>query len=142
MEYYGKEKRLYHGIWAPLILIIVIPVALFFFFKAVFLRFASYDIYPLNNMSLGFAGLVTSLFGISCLLSGIFYDLFKAMINRIKETLEFFDFGSKEAFSWYFYEFVREGGIILWTFILFTIANIVMTIIGFFNYFNWYFLNK
>ena len=140
MEFTGKEKKVYKGIWIPFLIIVIVPFAFYFFFHYILSKFeVPYPEHVMFYMSIGFAGVVGSAFGFSCLFSGFVHDIFLAMINRIKDTLEFFDFGSKEAFKWYFSEFINDGGIILWIFLLELAANVFIMLFGFINFYNWYF---
>ena len=138
MEHYGKEKKLYHGIVIPFILIVLVPIVLFILFRFVITQFVYYEDMIANYMAMTFTGIVTFLIYLYFIFWGFIHDLFIAMIDRIKDVFEFFDFGSKEAFDWYFYRFKQDGGIILWLYLLIFAANIVMCLFGAFSFFNWY----
>ena len=137
MQYQWKEKKVYHGVAIPFIIFIVFPIGMYFLFRFFISHYNSLPDFALNNMALGFAGLTSTIFGLGCLLSGIIYYQFVAMITRIKETIYYYGFGSKEGFKWYFGEFWRDGGIIMWLFFLVLAADVVITTIGFTNYFSW-----
>lgn len=138
MEYEGKEKRIYHGIWIPFLLIIVFPTVCYFIFYAVFTHFTNHPHDIVIKMSLGFAGIIGTLFCLSCLLCGFLTDLLKAFGRRIKETISYFKPFSKQAFSWYFEQFKHDGGILIWLFFLILIAFIIIGIYGFVSFFSWY----
>ncbi len=138
MEYEGKEKRVYHGIWIPFILIVLVPTGCFFLFYWAIGHFSKLPQDALIKMCLGFAGLEGFLFGMICLISGFIHDLFLAMINRIKDTFEYFTPFSKDAFKWYFYQFKQDGGIIIWVFLLLIIAFLIISIYGFTSFMDWY----
>ena len=138
MEHYAKEKKIYKGIWIPFIVMVLVP-AIFF----VVLYFAIMNNVTTNQnyvlyICFSFSGLVGFLFGIICILSGLISDYFAAMINRIKETVEFYGFFTKRGFSYYFYEFIRCGGPLMWAFLLVIAGFAVMSAIGFVNFFQVY----
>ena len=138
MEYDGKEKKVYKGIWIPFLCMIFVPAICFALFYGVFTRFTSHPQDIVIKMSLGFSGTIGFLFCMICLVCGFIGDLFTAFINRIKDTVEFFKPFSKEAFHWYFYQFKRDGGIIMWLFFLFLIAFAIIGVYGFVSFFSWY----
>ena len=138
MEYEGKEKKVYHGIWIPFIILILVPIGLFFLFYWAVCYFSKLPQDSLIKMCLGFAGLEGFLFGLICLISGFIHDLFIAMIDRIKDTIEYFPLFSKEAFKWYFYQFKKDGGIIIWIFLLLLTIFAAISIYGFASFMNWY----
>ena len=93
------------------------------------------------NICLGIAGICGFCFCMICMLNGFVHDIFLAWIRRIKETIAYFPPFSKDAFKWYFYNFIYDGGPILWIFLL---IIVVYTIIGAYNitaFCTWY-LNK
>ena len=139
MEYYGKKKRVYRGIGIAFAALIGLPLALFVLFYWAIALHNSYPQEVIIYISMAFAGMAGFIFGITCLIAGFVHDIFIAMIDRIKDVCEFFDFGSKEAFAWYFNEFIHDGGIILWLFLLIMGGLLASSILGFSNFFNWYF---
>ena len=138
MEYYGKNKKVYKGIWISFLFLILVPFSVFFLFRYVFVRFYSYPEDITNSLSIGFAGTIGFLFSAFCLVNGFIQEMFLGLIQRIKDTISYFGFGGKGALSWYFSEFIRTGGPLMWLFFLIWAANIVVAVIGFSNFFSWY----
>lgn len=138
MEFEGKEKRVYHGIWIPFLLIILVPTICYIGFYLCFSRFTDHSQDIVIKMSLGFSGLIGVLFCLICLISGFIHDLFVAMINRIRDVFEYFKPFSKEANRWYFEQFKQDGGIIIWIFFLLLFSFLAISIYGFTAFFSWY----
>lgn len=131
MEHYGKEKKVYSGIWIPFILIIAVPTVNYFLFFWAISQFSKLDNTLVMYTSIAFAGLTGVLFFIGCLISGFVHDLFEAMIYRIKDTIEFFGWFSIDGIKYYFREFIHDGGPILWMFFILMLGIIAVTIFGF-----------
>ena len=135
MEHYGKEKKIYKGIWISFVAMLVVPVALFLlFYFAIMGKITANNNYAFY-ISLAFSGLLGFMFGLVCILSGLIHDYFVAMINRIRDTIEFYGFFSKRGLSYYFTEFVHGGGPIMWGFLLLMSLFAVISVIGFANFF-------
>ena len=135
MEYYGKEKNYYHGMWIGFLIMILFPATMF---GAFFLIFNAIDKYSVNQaiyMSFGFAGLVGFVFAIICIFAGFLRDLLSALFNRIRDTIEYFGFFSKDGIKFYFREFIIGGGPILWTFFILMFAYLGVSIYGFISFF-------
>ena len=135
MEYYGKNKKPYRGIWIAFVTMFLVPVAFFALFY-----FAIMSKITVNNqyafyISLSFSGLVGFIYGVICILSGLISDLFSAMVTRVRETLTYFGLFSKDGFKYYIHEFINDGGPIMWGFLLLMGSFAVISIIGFANFF-------
>ena len=136
MEFYGKEKRIYNGIWIAFIALAAFPAIIFWLLHwAISYRTSSTPEQALF-MSLGFAGLIGLLFSMICVFSGLLSDLFEDMIKRIRETIEFYGFFSKDGFSYYWHSFIHDGGPVMWGFIIFTLAYAGVSAFGFIKYFS------
>ena len=139
MEFIGKEKRIYHGIWIAFVAFVVFPLAFFFLLRFAINHYNNYSEDLLNSLALGFAALVGFLFGMICLVCGLIQDMFSAFLKRIRERFEYFDFISKEGNSWYFHEFIHDGGIIMWLFLLILVIYALLSLAGFSYFFTWYY---
>ncbi len=138
MEYYGKEKKVYQAIWIAFLGLILFPGVVGFIFYACA---GYYFDYPLDidiKIAMAFGGMVGVLFCIICILTGFIGDVFTSLIDRIRETHDYFPKLNKEAIRWYFYRFKVDGGFILWGFLLIFAAYIGCTLFGFFSFFVWY----
>ena len=138
MEYYGKKKRLYNGIPIAFVVMIFVPVFFFFLFYGVFNRFFDYPNDIKIAMAIGFSMLVGTIFDIICIACGFLTDLFASMIERMRNFKEYYGKISKESLSWYFSEFVHDGGPIMWIFLLIMIATIFASAFGFGYFLSWY----
>lgn len=135
MEYYGKNKKPYRGIWIAFIAMLAVPVAFFaLFYFAIMTKVTVNNQYAFY-ISLSFSALVGFVFGVICILTGLISDLFAAMVARIKETLTYFGLFSKDGLKYYFNEFIHDGGPIMWGFLLLMGIFAVVSIIGFANFF-------
>ena len=135
MEYYGKEKRPYRGIWIAFINMIIFPIMIYGLFYWAMTSKTTLPHDEIVYMCLGFAGLVGLIYSIICILVGMIGDLFEAMITRIRETIQFYGFFTKRGCKYYWYNFIHDGGSIMWGFFLFMFANIGVSAFGFVNYF-------
>ena len=140
MEHQGKEKNVYKGIWIAFIVLLMVPAVFFLLFFSVIK--SNYEGQKLENLiyaSLTFSCAVGFLFCLVLIFTGFIKDLFVALIDRIKETFEYFTPFSKDATKWYFYKFWKDGGIIMWLFLLTMVAYLVITIISASKTLDWYF---
>ena len=133
MEYQGKEKKPYRGIYIAFIVMIAVPIGLYFFFYAI-LNIKNNTPEMARYMSLTFAGAASILFDLLCagygFIGGMLIDLFK----RIKNTLSLFKPFEKGSCSFYFNQFIHDGGPILWLFFIVFGATIGMMTYGLVNY--------
>ncbi len=138
MEHIGKERKLYNGIAIPFILILVIPVGFYYFFNVIFTKFTDHTAEVIIYMSLGFAGLVGTLFNTIFIIDGFIHDLFISFIMRLARLFSEIKVFKKKAFAWYFEDFKENGGIIIWIFLLIYVATLCMCIYGFSKFGMWY----
>ncbi len=134
MEYYGKNKKIYNGVWFPFITILVFPVIVFFLFKYVFTWTGRES--EADKLAFAFASLCAVFFDLSCMAHGFIHDCFIGFVRRIKETLEYFKPFSKGSWSYYFHMFIEDGGPIMWIFILIFAVTIGFTIYSWIVVFN------
>ena len=138
MEYEGKKKSLYRGIWIPFVLMVAVPTILYFVFYFAIGTFSTLPHHIVVDVALGFAALVGTLFMISCWIAGFLSGFFSAWFKRIYMLFTNIKIFKGKAIRWYFEDFVRTGGIILWLFFLFLILNILLSLFGFISFFVWY----
>ena len=136
MEFQGKEKRPYHGIWIAFIAMIAFPAVIFGVLYWAVSNKTSYSHDEIFYMLLGFVGAIGVFFCVILILTGMIGDLFEAMIKRIRETHDYYGLLSKEGFSYYWYNFFHDGGPIMWLFFLVMIGYAVTSVLGFIKYFS------
>ena len=139
MEYMAKEKRIYNGIWIAFVVILLMPVACFFICYTQIGRYFNYPQDMLIKLCLGIAGLEGVFFCFLCTFHGFVHDIVLAWFRRVKETIQYFPPFSKDAFSWYFYNFLHDGGPIFWIFVAILIAYALTSAYGFSTFFTWYY---
>ena len=140
MEFDGKEKKIYHGIWIPFVLILLVPVGIFFLCFGGLSHFTQHysdDLLLYTCLSIAF--FCGFLFGLICLLSGFIHEQFLLLIDRIRDTFDYFKPFSKDAIKWYFYNFKKDGGIIIWIFLLILVGFAVAFAICFTTYLHLYY---
>ena len=142
MEHYGKKKQVYHGIVIPFVVIILMPIVCFFIVYSQIIKYSNLPHEVIMNICLGIAGICGFCFCMICMLSGFVHDIFLAWIRRIKETIAYFPPFSKDAFKWYFYNFIYDGGPILWIFLFIMVVYIIIGAYNITAFCNWYYLNK
>lgn len=138
MEHYGKETNIYKGIWISFIVLISVPVFFYFFFYGVIGK--TYDL-PQETLvytCLAFASVVSFLFNLICWVTGFLNGLVSSMVRRIYNLFANIKIFKGKAVRWYFESFVRNGGFILWGFIIFFIVSAIIGVIGFYHFFTWY----
>lgn len=139
MEQNGKQVHLYRGIWFALISIIAVPVGIFFLLFAVINRYFDHPMVIKIDISLGFGGAIGCFYIITLFFAGHADDLLRAIGDRVTETREFYGgIFNKDGLKWYFSKFVEDGGIILWTLVLFALIYAGISVYGFYNFYIWY----
>lgn len=138
MEHYGKKVNVNKGLGFTLFFITLFPILIFLLFYYIFNRYTDYANDITLYMTLGFTGMAGSLFYVVCMYTGYIHDLVVAMFRRLKELFGNIKIFKGLAFKWYFEEFIRKGGIILWFFLLVFFINVFLAIFGFVNFFSWY----
>ena len=138
MEHYGKEKKIYHGFIIPYIVMIVVPIVLYFPFYYAIKHFSKFPDIIIVYMSIAFSALIGVLFEISCIISGFVHDNFLAMLARIRALFSNYKIFKKQAFKWYWDDFKETGGIIFWIFVLVFLATTTVCVYYFIRFFAWY----
>ena len=117
MEELGKHKQPYRGIVIPFLIMIALPIGSYFFLSWIISR--NHEITKqITDMCIGFAGIIGVCFDLLVVGFGFIGDLLRALVHRIKETLEYYRPFEKGSWSYYFSLFIRDGGPILWIFII------------------------
>lgn len=135
MEYTGKNKSPYYGVWQTCLLLIIVPIALFAGIYFIFEKYQNYSkiINCYGAMGIGFG--VGSLFHISCIIAGLFKGLFSIVINRIAEFFSNLSISFKFAFKLYI-EDLKTNGMVFWIYFVIVLLFIAFSIYGFIMYFS------
>ena len=122
MEELGKHVNPYRGLLICFIVMIAAPVAGFLIIQ----RYM--DIY----LAIGLSGTIGFCFTVICWICGFLRGLFQALIDRVRETRDFYGgIFNKEGFKWYFTRFFEDGGIIIYLFFLLMLTYVGLAIFGF-----------
>ena len=135
MEYEAKKKSVYKGIGIVFFFLLLVPIAMFFFFVLIFNKYTDHTKDIIVYMSLGFSGAIGTLI---CLITGLISDLLSKMFKRIKHLFANIGIFKGKAIKWYFEDYWRNGGIIIFLFFLWLAICAFCTIFGFVNFFSWY----
>lgn len=133
MEYQGKEKSTYYGVWQSCLLLIIVPIAMYFFFNWVFKSFGM-PAEERKYCALAFGFLIGSLFSLSCALAGLFKGTFTVIKNRISEFFGNLSISFKFACR-YYWENIKEYGVVFWIFFIIIGATIGTCVYSFIKYF-------
>lgn len=127
MEYEGKEKSPYHGVWIVCAVMIIVP---FVFFGVLYWAMSANSsetpyacLY--TSLSIGFA--LGSLTHLSFVIVGLFRGTFAVVINRWVEFFANAKISVKGAFRWY-WQSVKHDGIVFWLYFVIIVATLVVTI--------------
>lgn len=134
MEYTGKNKSPYYGLWQTCLLLISVPTILFLI---IFYLFEKFQDYPkiLNcyaSMGLGFG--IGALFQFTCIIAGLFKGNFIVVVKRISNFFENLSVSFKFAVKYYF-EDLKMYGCAFWFYFLIIVVCVILSIIGFYMYF-------
>lgn len=136
MEYQAKEKGPYYGVWQTCLLLIVIPIALYFILYNLIGKFQEFnELAKYTAMGFGFG--IGSLFHISCAIAGLFKGTFKVVKNRIGDLFSNLKVSAKFAFK-YYWEDVKSEGIVFWIYFVIILTFIILTITSFTSFFKLY----
>ena len=133
MEYEGKNKSPYYGVWQSALLMIAAPVAMYFFFKIPFVTYSKMSKEEIHYCSLAFGCGVAFLFQFSCVIAGLFKGTLKVVINRLKEFFGNLSISVKFAYKYYF-ENIKEEGVVFWIFFVIITTTLGVTLFGIFSY--------
>lgn len=138
MEHYGKKERPYRGMIIPYIVMLCVPVIVYFLCYNVMKGSYMTDEKALVYSSLFFSGLVGIFFGLLCFGRGLNHDFFSKFVDRVKETHELFGLFTKDGFKYYFDCFIRDGGPLFYIFVLVELIYVFICLFGLFNFLDWY----
>ncbi len=136
MEYQGKEKGPYYGVWQTSLLLISIPIIFYFILYYFIAKFqGSSELAKYTAMGFGFG--IGSLFNISCAIAGLFKGTFKVVKKRIRDLFSNFRVSIKFAFK-YYWEDIKSEGIVFWIYFFMILTFIILAIAAFNSFFNLY----
>ena len=133
MEELGKKKKPYRGMLIPFILMVAVPIPLYFLFYYV-LNTVNNTPQMAHYMALAFAGLAGVCFDLMCVICGLFSDLFEFLIIRIKLVFYLYKPFEKGSAKFYFSEFIRGAGPLLWLYLILIGVTIGVTAYGMYNF--------
>ena len=133
MEYEGKNKSPYYGIWQSAVLLTLAPFIMFVFFKVIFHLYTKMTPDQILYSSLAFGAGIASIFQLSCVVAGLFKGTLKVVLLRLKEFFGNLSISVKFAFKYYF-ENIKQEGIVFWIFFDIITATLGLTIFSIIKY--------
>ena len=133
MEYQGKEKSPYYGVWQSAVILTIVPIAVTLFFYWVIGKYSNMNDQQVLYSSIAFGCGVAFLFQLMCIIAGLFKGTLKVVINRLKEFVSNLSISAKFAFTYYF-ENIKSEGIVFWIFFVIIGTTLFMTLFGVFSY--------
>lgn len=109
MDYRGTNKKHYRGFWLECFLLIIVPVALYLMFFAVFGAFfpARKELNEISARVLGFG--LGSVYHASCFVAGAFSEAWDSVKTRLCNFIENLGYSPRIAFRGYIYDLESEG---------------------------------
>ena len=135
MEYQGKNKSPYYGVWQSSLLLIAVPIVLFFFFKGIFDLEGKLTSEQIIHSSLFFGCGVASIFQLSCVLAGLFKGTFVVVVERLKELFGNLPISFRFAMKHY-WENVKSEGIVFWIYFDILTITLILCCYGGYHYFS------
>ena len=132
------KRSPYRGILFTLIMLIGVPVGLYFFLKLILTVGVPYRDYDLNKytaQALGFG--CGFLFQMCCILCGLFTPSFRAVAKRVGNFFGNLIVSFKFAITIYFDE-VKEDGVVFWIYLFIVVSTLYFSISGFLNFISLY----
>ena len=133
MEYEGKNKSPYYGVWQSALFLTIAPILMYFFFKIIFIKYSRMSANQIHYSSLAFGCGVAFLFQFSCVIAGLFKGTLKVVLRRLKEFFSNLTISIKFAYKYYF-ENIRQEGVVFWIFFVIIGATLFATVFGIFKY--------
>ena len=133
MEYDGKNKSPYYGVWQSALLLTFAPFIMFIFFKWIIHSYSRMTPDQILYSSLAFGSGVAFIFQFSCVIAGLFKGTLKVVISRLKEFFGNLSISAKFAFKYYF-ENIKQEGIVFWIYFDIIVATLGLTIFSIFKY--------
>ncbi len=126
----GRKKSPYHGIVLSCFLLIIVPIAMYFFMVLVFKKFDKNPHEELNTYTCIVLGVgVGFLFQLSCIFGGLFRGTFSVVVKRV---VNFFDnLTISFRFAWKMYvDELKEDGVVFWIILIIILATLAVVIYG------------
>ena len=133
MEYDGKNKSPYYGVWQSVLLLTFAPFIMFIFFKWVLHTYSKMTPDQILYSLLAFGSGVAFIFQFSCVIAGLFKGTLKVVIARLKEFFGNLSISVKFAYKYYF-ENIKEEGVVFWIFFVIITTTLGVTLFGIFSY--------
>lgn len=133
MEYEGKNKSPYYGVWQTALLLTAAPFLMTLFFKAIFDKYSKMTDPQILFSAMAFGCGVAFMFQLTCIIAGLFKGTLTVVIKRLKEFFGNLSISAKFAFKYYF-ENIKEEGIVFWIFFVIIGSTLGATIFGIFKY--------
>lgn len=125
-----KNKSPYHGIFVICFFLIVVPVALYFLFRAIFSVTQTDFPAELNEATARTVAFgVGFLFHLACIIAGALKDSFRLAVMRVADFFENWKVSFKLACSCYVDD-IKENGIAFWIMFAIMIANFCVFVSG------------
>lgn len=139
MEHEAKNKSPYKGVGVVCILLVLVPLAVYFIIYGAINNFQANKYLDAHNIltSKIFATLIGFLFHISCFVAGVFKDARAAVVERRKEFRENLFLSLGFAISSYFYD-MRKNGIVYLIYSVIILANVILLLHSLYTYMNLY----
>lgn len=134
------KRSPYRGILFTLIILIGVPVGLYFFLKVILtanVSSAQYEINKYTAQALGFG--CGFLFHISCIICGLFKPSFRAVSKRVVNFFSNLTVSFKFAITMYFDD-LKEDGAVFWIYFTIIVATVILSVSGFKSFFDLYFI--
>ena len=134
MEYVGKNKSPYYGVFLSSLLLIIVPILSFLLFFSIMNRYPDLNDQEVIYTSLFFGCGVAWIFQCSCVLAGLLKGTFKVVIDRLKEFFGNLSISIKFAFK-YYWENIKSEGVVFWIYFIIINSTLALAIYGGVNYF-------
>lgn len=139
MEYEGKNKSPYRGLFLSSLMLLAVPT-----FCIIVLYIAlqktqkgTPEILCLY-MAFAFGGMIGTLFNISCAIAGLYKGTLSTVLIRISKLFSNLKISFKYAMKQYFDDLITNG-FSFWIYLLVLLINITLMVVGFTLYFINYF---
>ncbi len=129
MEYEGKTKSPYKGVFGSALLLAIVPVILYFLVFLVVSKFKNQAKEITVNFSLMIGVGSGLLFQLTCILSGLIKGTFKVVVNRVKNFFSNLSINFKFAIK-YYWEDIKSEGVVFWIYFLIVGSTFGLALVG------------
>ena len=137
MEYQGKNKSPYKGVFGTCLIMTVIPIALYFIVYLIVTKFTNQPKQLNVNFSLMIGVGCGFIFQLSCVLAGLLKGTFSVVINRVKEFFSNLTINFKFAIK-YYWDDIKSEGVVFWIYFLLMGTTLTFFLIGLINSYIFY----